>query len=207
MLFHSIQGAGGFVAAPITPTFVSYAINNATGVSSVTTNAPTNISTGNLLIAVFNANSGASRTLTAPSGWTVVNTTANRFFAHKVATSSEPADYTFTTSGSFSTATCAIMNFSNADIDVFGATSASGSSPSAPSITLAQNNSLVLCVVTVNTTSSNTSVSGFTQIYERTTASAQDVSSKSFNSGATGNVATSTSPVSARSSLIGLKPN
>jgi hypothetical protein len=207
MLFHSIQGAGGFVAAPITPTFVSYAINNATGVSSVTTNAPTNISTGNLLIAVFNCNSGAARTLTAPSGWTVVNTTANRFFAHKVATSSEPADYTFTTSGSFSTATCAIMNFSNAAIDVFGSTSNAGTNPSAPSITLAEDDSLVLCAVTSNTATNNVSVSGFTEIYERTASSAQDVSSKSYNSGATGTVATTASASGSRASLIGLKPN
>jgi hypothetical protein len=187
--------------------FVSYEINNASSTNSVTTNAPSSISTGNLLIAVFNTTAGSALSLTVPSGWTLVNTTVNRFFAHKVASGSEPANYTFTTSSNFTAATCAIMNFSSAAIDVFGTTSAAGTNPTAPSITLAQDNSLVLCVVASNATSNSVSVSGFTEIYERTAASAQDVSSKSFNSGATGTVATTASSSGSRASLIGLKPN
>lgn len=208
MLFHSIQGAGGFsVAAPTSPTFVSYDIFATTsGVTSLTVNAPTNISAGNLLLAVVNLNAGAARTLTAPTGWTVVTTTSNRFFAHAVATSSEPSSYTFNLSGS-AAGTVAVMNFSSAAIDVFGSTSAASTNPTAPSITLTENNSLVLCVVTANTSSNSVSVTGFTEIYERTAGSAQDVSSKSFNSGATGTVATTATASGSRASLVGLKPN
>lgn len=207
MLFHSIQGACGFVATPTTPTFVSYDIFATTSsATSFTVNAPTSISSGNLLIAVANFNAGSAATLTAPSGWTVVNTTANRFFAHKVATGSEPSSYTFTTSVS-AAGTVAVMNFSGAAIDVFGTTSAASTNPTAPSITLAQNNSLVLCAVTANASNNSVSVTGFTQIYERTAGSAQDISSKSFNSGATGTVATTATASGSRASLIGLKPN
>lgn len=207
MLFHSIQGAGGFSLSN-SPTLVSYVLTNTGNGSNITVNAPTNISTGNLLIAFFNCSSGSTLSLTVPSGWTLVNTTVNRFFAYKVATSSEPSNYTFQTQPTtFTVATCAIMNFTNAAIDVFGTTSAAGSNPTAPSITLAQNNSLVLCAVSANSNNNSVSVSGFTEIYERTSASAQDVSSKTFNSGATGTVATTASSTGSRASLIGIKPD
>lgn len=76
MLFHSIQGAGGFSAVvsgfPVLSNITTTA-KGSTG-TTVSVNLPSGISSGNGLIIILTQYGGG--TFTTPSGWTLLNSTA-----------------------------------------------------------------------------------------------------------------------------------
>lgn len=78
------------------------------GSTNITLNTPSGVAAGDVLLA-FMGNNGAATGMTAPTGWSVVNPTSvntggsgtdnvTAFCFYKVAGSSEPASYTFTSS-------------------------------------------------------------------------------------------------------------
>ena len=204
MLATFLKGATAAAAAPVE--VVSSELTNAGSATSITVNKPSDVVEGNLLFAVINCNAGG-RTLTVPSGWTLVNTTVNRFFAYKTADGSEPSSYTFTFSSSVSSSTGGIVNLSPCNVDVVGTTSASGVNATAPGITVTSDNSLVLLIVTANTTSNTVATpTDWTLVYIRTLSSAQAVFSRSYNAGATGDIATTSSASGTRASLVSFAP-
>ena len=115
--------------------------------TSVVVAKPSGTKEGDLLVAFMSAETGSGpHTWTQPSGWSEVADQANEpsvAVSYKVATSSEPANYTFT----FSTSDdlyCVICRIPKGAYDVIG-TFAQGIDPIvAPSVTVSQNNSLLL---------------------------------------------------------------
>ena len=74
----------------------------------MTISKPSGTAEGDVLVAAMNTSTPLAHSITPPSGWTQVGITAsaaNRFGVwQKIAGASEPADYTWTTSGSISSA-------------------------------------------------------------------------------------------------------
>ena len=79
--------------------------NNGTGSTSVTVNKPTGTAEGHVMLAVVGVRGGSGVTVSAPAGWTQINTnnsgtTLRSTTFYKVAGASEGSSYTFTWSGS-----------------------------------------------------------------------------------------------------------
>lgn len=97
------------------PDLVSTATAGVVSTAAITITAPTTITAGNLLVACLVSTTNGA-TYTPPAGWTQVTTlsaTGVAFVYTKVATGSEPANYTFTCS-SAAAQRGAILNYSNA---------------------------------------------------------------------------------------------
>lgn len=98
------------------PTLVSTIGATRVTTAAITCNAPATITAGNLLIAV-SIHTTSSATYTPPAGWTQVNrlsaSNGVATFFTKVATGSEPANYTFTASAAAGQ-NLYILNYSNA---------------------------------------------------------------------------------------------
>lgn len=200
MLSHMLR------AARKTPVYVSGQLASNAGNASIAVTAPSNITEGNLLVAIVNANAGA-RTLTPPSGWTSSQLAPNRWTLYKTATASESASYTFTFDATTTTTTVTILNYSGGAIDVIGTASAAGIDQPAPSITVSQDSSIVVLAVTANTQANSVvTPSGWTKLQEKTTSSSQVTFDKSFQAGATGNIAQDGTATAARAALLSIKP-
>ena len=101
MLFHSIQGAGGFGGFPKLNNITTTARDSVS--SSISVNLPTGIVAGNGLIIIVTQYDGG--TFTTPSGWTLINSTNNTGSAGpttavyaRVATGSEGSTVSVSTS-------------------------------------------------------------------------------------------------------------
>lgn len=128
-----------------------------TASTTITVNVPSGTANGDLMILLVCSGSG-SNTWTTPAGWTLWSPTLDsngRAVFYRTA-SSEPASYTITQSSS-TTSNANILTYRNASIDVIGAFSTSGASPSvAPSITTTANNATVFYFVASPTVASCT---------------------------------------------------
>lgn len=137
------------------PAFVSASSNHTVPGSSITAtnvvNAPASIVAGNLLVAIFtNSHNDGTETITPPSGWTAAGSTfhstvGNGAIFWKIATGSEPATYTFTSTYSAAAnhyMNTAIHQYQGADsttpfsaTPVWQAYTTGTTAPAAPSVT------------------------------------------------------------------------
>lgn len=111
---------------------------------------------GNLLIIGLMIEKGSDETISAPSGWTLIQQTNNSTSIgmatyYKIAEFNEPTTYYFGLSnGSKWAIGCA--RFTNVDpsnpIDISNGTTGNGKDVNAPALLTSQNNSLVICLYT-----------------------------------------------------------
>jgi hypothetical protein len=129
-----------------TPTYVNSAVSvQNTASTTISVTVPSGISDGNLLIMLLNSGVNTN-TWTTPSGWTLGTAGANGRSLFWRLASSEPASYTVTQSTS-NTADAIILAYSNASFDVSGlANQTAGLTITPTTITIAQNNSIVVWV-------------------------------------------------------------
>ena len=176
--------------------------------TTITINVPAGTIDGDVLVLfVTSANSGA--TWTTPAGWTAGTSAVGAKVFYRTA-SSEPASYTITQSVS-TTADGYIANFRNASIDVVGAFSGSGTNPAvAPSITVTNNNSLVIAVFSDATGNETYSTpTGFTPLdsdSDATGPSSGIFYKTGVSAGAFGTVSSTMSGGTSRGALISLAP-
>jgi hypothetical protein len=124
----------------IIPSFISYRSGLTSG-NVVTLTAPTGIQAGDLLLLFIGDCTATPPTFTAPSGFALAETIDNNYEVQsyiykKTATSSEPASYTVTSTGSTDAFSVILAVFRNANtLNAIGATFTVSRAPSAPSIT------------------------------------------------------------------------
>jgi hypothetical protein len=202
MLSHLLRAAPKTKGIEVvaTTTFYSTAIT-----SALTMTKPTGTATGNLMVAWL-TKSGGSDTYAQPTGWTElidIGTLNNSFMlAYKVANGSEPADYTWTTTGtSFNNKAGNIITFANATYDS-SAGASSNTTTTAPSRTASFNNSWLLLIGRSLVGSATITFSGATTIVSDSDANnpSSVVQYIAVNAGSTGTTAgtysTSTNPIS-----------
>lgn len=156
MLAEKLRSATTNITASIITLVGTSSNETSNGSSTVTVNKPTGVVSGNLLIAIM-AGGASSITWTGDTGWTEVadqNASPNLRVAYKVAGSSEPASYTFTTSSAVnkSAIVAAFSNASYGQIGSFGTVvvTSSTSTVTAPSITIAGSGSVLLAAFGAN---------------------------------------------------------
>lgn len=198
----------------IDQTIVAYATSTlAGGGTSITCNKPTGTQEGDLMIAFLNqAQFNSLGNWTQPSGWTEVFDSNQRAVSYKVAGPSEPASYSFGID-IFVIPQAAIVTIRPSAYDVVGAISGSSANPIAPSIDVSES-SLVFCILTQNndnTTASGWDIPGWTPLIPKFGATNESnltlytmVSTKTFDGGSTGTVAT-TSSNTTRAQLVSCK--
>lgn len=137
------------IAALTAPTFQCVSINNSTGTSIIITK-PACLVTNDLMLAHITSRSTAL--IGAPAGWTQLSNMVESQFAsavfYKVATASEPADYTFTSDISDNNG--AIFAYRGVDtddpIESFAAQKTSGTSHATPDITVANDQTMIVAL-------------------------------------------------------------
>lgn len=176
--------------------------------SDLVINNPSSTQEGDLMICLIVVAGGL--TWTVPSGWTETLDASGRLVAYKVATNSEPSNYTFTASASTQIPAGYILTYRNAAWDTVGTISGLAQNAVAPSITVSENNSLVLCFVSAaGVVSLYTTPSGWDLVTNDTTVTPTSaVFSKGFNSGSTGTITVngSASGTTSRALLLSIKP-
>lgn len=190
MLFHSVQGAGGYVA----PTPISYVgANSATssGATSITVNNVSGVANGDYLylFTTYFRNSGTtSTTITTPSGWTEIyvnqdiSTGGYRLAcAYRKVASSEGASYTVSNAGgvggSWSAGIVAFRGASAFDTHTLSSP-ATSTSATTTAATVAASNSAAL-FVTHCTRGNNSSITvtfpaGWTEVVDATPVATQN---------------------------------
>lgn len=151
-------------------------------------NKPAGTVQGDLMVAFVCASSG-SDTWAGDAGWTEVadqGSQPNLRVAWKIASAGGPADYTFMSSGSGQLKSGCILSFRYAAFDVTGNIATSNS---ATSITIPQNNSLLLGIFTCTAIATITPPGGMATLASDTDGSMPSwlVASLAVNAGATGN--------------------
>ena len=146
------MGVGGFINPP---KFESYEEAGSSGnVNQIVVNKPSGTLQGDLLFAAFSKDSSFGL-LNSPAGWTDLREgstgTSRVLFSYKIATLSEPATYTFTSTDSDQMCV-GITRFSGVDssdpIDVFSSfSSGTTSSPICPIVTTSVSNTTILRVM------------------------------------------------------------
>jgi hypothetical protein len=177
--------------------------------TTITINVPTGTAQNDLLIAVLTAPAGAT-TWTTPSGWSVgITASQGRTVFYKTASSSEPANYTFTSSAS-GTNQGYIFTYRNARFGVGGTVSALASPAVAPSITTTANNAVIFDVVAVGGVSITFSTpTGYTSLdsdSDATSPSSNVFTKTQVAAGATGTASSTPSSGSARAYLFSIYP-
>jgi type II secretory pathway pseudopilin PulG len=120
-------------------------------VTSLAVSRPT-VTAGNLLIAAVATDGDTSSTITAPSGWTLIDrgsygSAVTLAAWWKIATAAEPASYTFSWTGSqqsYGWMMRFIGNNTTSPINASAATGGSSSSPTSPAVTTTVDNCLIL---------------------------------------------------------------
>jgi hypothetical protein len=164
----TVAAAGTVASAAAAPTFRS----TSAVVDALTVSKPSGTVEGDLLIGVFYSYAGTGL-MVAPSGWTTIDqqtVTANSFshnatIAYKIAGASEPATYTFSTSGSGEFFCAELACYSGATgVDVWNTTEGSSPTRTNAGITTANNYSKVfMASVGVYNPPLVSAPSGFTQ--------------------------------------------
>lgn len=183
------------------------------GSTTIVINKPSGVVQNDLMVAIVTADdTGSNKTFTGPTGWTEAGDFGGLAVYYKTAGASETSTYTFTCS-SGQVLSGIIMAFRNAAWDLIGA-SATGPTPTLPSITLSSNNSTVIAFVKAGDKvdlASNITDDSYTYVYKET-ASVQAFTmviaiKEGVASGSTGTVTSvTTKNSSARGFLIGIKP-
>jgi myo-inositol-hexaphosphate 3-phosphohydrolase len=163
---------GGTGGASIVRESVSQATNTATS-TTLTIPKPANVAQGDLLVSCVALNGGSIAAAGVPAGWTglaAVTAIANPkvYGYYKVATASEPASYSWTTTST--TSGGGIARYSGASGLDTAATSASGaaaSSGTVPAVTSTTANAMLVGCMSVNSSSVTlTSPAGMAQAVE-----------------------------------------
>lgn len=187
--------------------------NTTLGGTTVTTNVPAGVVNNHVLLAMATFSGGSGTSVTPPAGWTQVlrrddGTTASMVIYYHVA-NSEPANYTWTASAAVQIAVT-IIAYSGVDtaapIDTSNSqVNASSTTVTAPSITLASPNELVLLCTGAYAAGTYTAASGYTIQIQTSSTSLQDQLYAS--SGATGAISTTFSTTTGGSlgALVALK--
>jgi hypothetical protein len=157
---------------------------NYSNASQISIATPSPIAAGDVLLGQITFSGGSSTSITAPSGWTLIDrqdngTAVSQAIYYKVATSSEPASYTWTLSaaGRFAGG---ITAFRGADIanpiDAYGGqVNTSSTTVSAPAVTTRYANDMIVMLAGYNgSEKSFTGPSGFTQSYLQNTNAGQN---------------------------------
>jgi hypothetical protein len=137
----------------LTPARRGVASNSTGGATSLTITRPAGVVANDVMVAAMNVRGGSGVTITEPAGWTLVSLLTNGAAIrmgvyYKVATSSEPASYTWNFSSSRKAAG-GIQAYSNVDpvapIEAEnGQATASGISHSTPDITTYSTNTMLV---------------------------------------------------------------
>lgn len=140
---------GGTIAGP-TPSYISLGEKDFTAGSANngTVTAPATISENNTLIAVVHLGSGSATVTGTPAGWTSIESRCRNeclYTYYKVATGSEPADYTFNYSATVFNE-IVILNYANGATSSPVPVSAGADSLVSPSVTTTVDNSRVVRV-------------------------------------------------------------
>lgn len=181
--------------------------NNTSTTSTLTINKPTDTSNGDLMILIVSV-ALSSTAWTFPSGWTALVGTSsssapNLGVAYKIA-SNEGSNYTVNSSSSSGRYAGAIVTYRNAAYDIIGTRSGTRT---ASSITVSNNNSVLLGLFATETTTTLGTPTGFQLITRYSGLPSYGIFSKSVNAGSTGNVSTSSDPfVASMSVLLSIKP-
>ncbi|MDD2267651.1 hypothetical protein [Sulfuricurvum sp.] len=171
---------------------------------------PLDTAAGDLMIVSLTLSS--FKTITPPAGWVLIVNNSYGAIYSKIATSSEPSAYSFSAA---TTISGAIITFRNAKIGVLGAVNTgTNTTQTANSITITDNNSLLLAIYSAGGSYSYTySVpSGFSQIaydLDITRPSFSIMIKSEVNAGATGDViSTATKSLTSVSNyLLSISPN
>jgi hypothetical protein len=183
--------------------------------ASVTCSVPSGAVAGDLLIAFANQiGSTTQYTMTPPSGWIETVDTRGYFSGYISNYDGTTSTYTFTKSNTAADPQIIMVAFRNAAFDVQGAVSASGSaSPTAPAVTLSENESCVLaCFINLQNSyplspaRSFSTPTNYTEILD-TDNSLAVFYRTNMSAGSSGTVqSTATTGTLNRGFLIGLKP-
>lgn len=158
---------------------------------TATVSTPTSFKAGDLLVAVGAGAAASTLNLALPSGWTnAFNGTAQNRCLGWLVFDGTPASYAFVSPVTGTTMSVIVTCFRNAAFDVAGTISSLSPSPSAPSITISENNSILLVC---GSSASSFTASGFTQIEDMIESGANYTSEtglalfyKTINAGPTG---------------------
>ncbi|MEY2569013.1 MAG: hypothetical protein QOE35_3542 [Actinomycetota bacterium] len=149
---------------------------NGAGASSLALQTPTGVAAGDVMIAQVAAGGGSNTTITAPAGWTAVDTKnngtkVNEMVAWKVATASEPATSAWTLTGT-PEASGGVVAYSGVDgtapVDVFSDTksASSGTSHIASTVVTPRSNDQLLSFFALKTGTSLTPPTGMTERWD-----------------------------------------
>ena len=161
--------------------------------STLTMDVPTGTLNGHVMIAML-TKSGGNDTYTQPAGWTEledVGGSNNSFMvAYKVAGASEPANYTWTTTGTGQNKAGFIVTFANATRDVTAGDS-TDESINAPSRTVSLDSSWLILIGRAEDNNITIAYSGATTILRRNSGGAPTyvIQYKAVNAGSTGTTA------------------
>lgn len=130
------------------PYYVDF--SSAAGANAATTltiNKPTATVAGDLMVALVCGDGNKGGTWTDTTGWTeLIDKSGNPWtrVAYKIATSSEPASYTFTMSSQYTIPQGAIITYRNAAFDAVGTLSSVNTLSNTASVTTSVNTALVV---------------------------------------------------------------
>jgi Ca2+-binding RTX toxin-like protein len=142
--------------------------------STLTIDGPAGVVQDDSLVAQVTVRGGTAATITAPAGWTLLSrqnngTTLAQAVYHRVATSSEPATYTWTFDGN-RRASGGIIAYSGVDaanpIDASGGQTGSGSEVTAPSIVTTAADAMLVGFFGIAHTATFTPPTGMTERYD-----------------------------------------
>lgn len=148
-IFEENTGVGGYINPPTLETYEEAGSSN--DVTQLQVNKPSSTVQDDLLFAVFSKDSTVG-VLSSPSGWTDLgegSTGSSRvLFSYKIASSSEPATYTFTSTDSDQMC-IGVARFSGVDtsdpIDVYSPINTGNTnSPTCPTVTTTASNATIL---------------------------------------------------------------
>lgn len=184
IVFRAAASASLASAVGNTPTLISSvsASTGASGAASLTINRPANVTSGTVLVAQLALKGGvsASGAVTAPSGWTLVDSTSSggtspltQAVYWKVAGASEPASYTWSWTNAVR-GTGGMAAFGNVDtlnpIDSWGVQSATAANSfTLPTITLNSTNVMLVAALASSYTNSHGTPTGMNELYDLTT--------------------------------------
>lgn len=202
MLSHFLRAASGGSAQ-----FVSVSSN--TGTTTVVINKPSGTQESNFLLAVMTTENNGT-TWTGDTGWTEILDNGSTRIAYKVATSSEPSTYTFTSSSSGTVTRGCILCYRNAAYDTIG--TADTTSPFTPAGITMSKAGLLIGVITRAGGSSQTLTlpASMTSRFNSSASSATiAVGDEAVLAGPTGSTRTftSTSGTATSAVLLGIKNN
>jgi hypothetical protein len=205
MISHMLRAAGAG------PTFIGYTYAAAASSASTTVDVavPSGAITGDILIACAIGSVGDDpfSEISSPS-FTQLKDAAARY-AGRVTWDGSSGPFTFTQdlSGGGGILQVILMAFRAGSYDVIGSLGSESATPSAPSITLSQGNSVVIATYSDdNSLASYSTPTDYTEIYDSGTGIATFYKTR-VASGATGTVSsTASSGNKNRGFLIGLKP-